>query len=169
MLVQYIVECMKSIITTYNDIRGPTRRQKICNTRQLLICGAYVNVGEFLDTRDIIWVDPILNRMDTQTILPRHEGSCMVYKPRQYQKQKDHQIFGHTTSIKNLKIHHYEYRLNGYTYIHAYMHAYIQDDTKPTQLYNRIQDQRNSKIERSQWLRVEFWIHKITIESKCKI
>ena len=32
-----------------------------------------------LYTQVIIWVDTILNHIDTRAILPRDEGSCIVY------------------------------------------------------------------------------------------
>ena len=41
----------------------------------------------FLYTRVIIWVDTILNCIDTRAILPWYEGSCTVYTPEWYQIQ----------------------------------------------------------------------------------
>ena len=40
-----------------------------------------------------IWVNIILNRIDTRRILPRYKGSRKVYRPYSYCKQKYHQIF----------------------------------------------------------------------------
>ena len=34
-----------------------------------------------------IWVNTILNRIDTRAILPKHEDSCMVYRLELYRKQ----------------------------------------------------------------------------------
>ena len=36
----------------------------------------------------IIWVNTILIHIHTRAILPRYEGSCMVYRPKWYRKQK---------------------------------------------------------------------------------
>ena len=34
-----------------------------------------------INTQVIIWVNTILNHIDTRAIWPRYEGSCMVYTP----------------------------------------------------------------------------------------
>ena len=75
-----------------NGIKTPTHGYQSCNTSYLLISGGYVKVRESLSTRVIIWVNTILNHFDTRTILPRYVGSCMVYIPEWYQKQKYHQL-----------------------------------------------------------------------------
>ena len=43
-------------------------------------------------TQVVIWVEVILNHIDTRTILRRFEGSCKVYRPKWYQIQKYCQI-----------------------------------------------------------------------------
>ena len=40
----------------------------------------------------VIWVNTILNHIDTRVILPKYESSCMVHGPEWYQKQKSCQI-----------------------------------------------------------------------------
>ena len=72
---------MVSMINTNNGIPEPTLGYQNCNTSQILIFDAYVNVRESLYTRVIIWVNTILNHIDTRGVLPRYEGSCMVYRP----------------------------------------------------------------------------------------
>ena len=47
---------------------------------------------ESLYTRIIIWVNTLLKHIDTRMIIPRYESSCMVYRPKQYQKQNYCQI-----------------------------------------------------------------------------
>jgi len=73
---------MVSVIN--NCIKEPTRGYQNCNTSQLLIFGGYVKARESLYTRVIIWVDTILYHMDTRAILPRYEGSCVVYRLEWY-------------------------------------------------------------------------------------
>ena len=41
----------------------------------------YIKVRESLYTRVIIWVNIVLNHIETIVILPRHKDSCMVYIP----------------------------------------------------------------------------------------
>ena len=38
-------------------------------------------------TQAIIWVNTILNHIDTRAILPRNESFCMVYRPKCHKKQ----------------------------------------------------------------------------------
>ena len=45
-----------------------------------------------LYTRVIFWVNTILNHIDTRAILPRYEGSCLVFRPKWGRKQKYSQI-----------------------------------------------------------------------------
>ena len=47
----------------------------------------YVKVIESFYTRVVIWVDTILNHIDTRTLLSRYEGSCMVVRPKWYRQQ----------------------------------------------------------------------------------
>jgi len=65
---------MKEINCGYQNFRS----------NQILIFGAYVEVRESLYTHVILWVYSILNHMDTRAILPRYEGSCMVYRHEWY-------------------------------------------------------------------------------------
>ena len=57
-----------------------------------MVYGGYLKVKNSLYTRVIIWVNTILNYLDTRTILPRYERSYMVFKPKWYRKQKHLQI-----------------------------------------------------------------------------
>ena len=91
MLDQYIGECMVSIININDGIKEPTWEYQICNTSQKLIFGGYVKVRESFYTQVIIWVDTILNHIDTTVILPRYECSCIVYRPEWHWKQKQRQ------------------------------------------------------------------------------
>ena len=61
---------------------------KIVRTSQILIFGGYVKVKESFYTRVIIWVNTILNHIDTTAILSRYEDSCLVYRPEWNQKHK---------------------------------------------------------------------------------
>ena len=81
MLDQYIGECMVSIININNGVKEPTHGYQNCNTNQILIFGGYVKVRESLYTQVIIWVNAILNYIDTRLTLPRYESSCMIYRP----------------------------------------------------------------------------------------
>ena len=47
----------------------------------------YVRMGEYLYIRVIIWVNTILNHIDTRVILPRYENFGVICKPKSYQKQ----------------------------------------------------------------------------------
>ena len=51
-----------------------------------LSLGGYVKVRESLYTHVIIWFNTILHHINTRAILPRYEGSSMVYGPEWYQK-----------------------------------------------------------------------------------
>ena len=64
-LVYCTGECMGSMININNGIQKPTYGYQNCNTNQKLICGGYVNVRESLCTRVIIWVNTILDHIDT--------------------------------------------------------------------------------------------------------
>ena len=80
---------MVLVISFNNGIKMPTHGHQNSNISQLLIFGGYVK-GR--DSWFIIWVNTSLNHVDTRTILPRYEGSCMVYIPEWYRKQKCHQL-----------------------------------------------------------------------------
>ena len=88
MLDCYIGEFMVSIININNGVEKSTCGYQICNTRQLLIFGVYLKLGESLYAPVIIWVITISNHMDTRVILPRYEGSCIGYISEWYWKQK---------------------------------------------------------------------------------
>jgi hypothetical protein len=45
-------------------------------------------VRESLYTQIIVWVDTVLNHIDTRMILPEYDNSCMVYTPEWYPKPK---------------------------------------------------------------------------------
>ena len=50
-----------------------------------------------------IWVNTILNDMDTRVIWPRYEGPCIVYRPKWYQK-RDILKHPYLTHIKKCEI-----------------------------------------------------------------
>ena len=45
----------------------------------------------------------VFNEIDTKTILPKYEGSCMVYRPDWYHRQQCYQIPYLTGMKKKLK------------------------------------------------------------------
>ena len=99
MLVSYIGECMVSMINTNNGITEPTLGYQNCSASHILIFGAYVKVRESLYTRVIIWINTTLNHIDARGILPRYEGSCMLYRP-EYIESKNIIKYPYATGIK---------------------------------------------------------------------
>jgi hypothetical protein len=79
MFVWYISECTISKINVNNDMMYQTHKYQYRNTNQILLFGGYVEVRESLCMVFIIWVQNIQNHIDTTTIVPRREGSCVVY------------------------------------------------------------------------------------------
>jgi hypothetical protein len=63
----------KSQINEYSDnsIKKPTHGYQNCHVSQISIFGGYVKMRETLNTQVIIWVNTILNHMDTRVILPK--------------------------------------------------------------------------------------------------
>ena len=90
---------MVSIINFNHGIKEPTHGYQNSNTSQILIFGEYVKVRESLYTQVIIWVDNIMNHIDTRVILPRYEGLYIVYRPKWYQK-KNTIKYSYPTGIK---------------------------------------------------------------------
>ena len=86
--VWYIGECIVSIININNSIKEPTHGYQNWNTSHILIFGGCVKVRDPLYTQVIIWVDAILNHIDTRANFPTYKSSSMVYRPKCYQKQK---------------------------------------------------------------------------------
>ena len=82
--VRYISEWMVLII----NIKVPTRMYPNCNINQILIYGGYVKRRASLFIQVIIWVNFILNHIDSRMIIPRYESSCMVYRPEWYLEQQ---------------------------------------------------------------------------------
>jgi hypothetical protein len=82
MLDWYKGECMVLIININKVIKEPPHGYQNCNTSQILIFGGYVKVKKSLYTRVVIWVNIILNHIDTMAILIGYEGSCMVCRPK---------------------------------------------------------------------------------------
>lgn len=64
-----------SIIKINNGIKEPIHGYQICTTSQMSIFGGDVKIRESLYTRVIIWLNIILNQIDTKEILPTYEGS----------------------------------------------------------------------------------------------
>ena len=83
---------MISIININNGIKKPTHRYQNCKTNQILVFGRYLKAREYLYAWVVIWVNTILDHIDTEAILLKYESSCIVYRPEWYQKQKYHQI-----------------------------------------------------------------------------
>ena len=91
-MVWYIGECMVSIIDINKVIKEYTHGCQNCNTSQILIIGGYLTVRVCLYIWVIIWGNIILYHIDTREMLPRHEGSCTVYRSNWYQKQNYRQM-----------------------------------------------------------------------------
>lgn len=66
---------MVSIIKINNGIEEHIHAYQICTTSQMSIFGGDVKIRESLYTGVIIWLNIILNQVDTKEILPRYEGS----------------------------------------------------------------------------------------------
>ena len=98
MLVRNIGECTVQVIII-SGITEPTCGYQNCNSSEILIFDGYVKVRETLSTQVFIWVNTILNHIDTRAILPRCEGSCMVYRPEWYQN-KNTVKYTHPTGSK---------------------------------------------------------------------
>jgi hypothetical protein len=66
---------MVSIINFNHGIKEPTHGYQNSNTSQILIFREYVKVRESLYTRGFtkIWVDNIMNHIDTRAILPMRD------------------------------------------------------------------------------------------------
>lgn len=79
-----IGECMVSLININNGIKGITCGYQNFKTNPILLFGGYFEVRESLYTHIILWVHSILNHIDTRAILPRYEGSRMVYRLKWY-------------------------------------------------------------------------------------
>ena len=79
-----IGESIVSLININNGIKEFTFGCQICNNILMLIFNGYFKVRESLYTQVVIWVDLILNHVDTRAILLEYECSCMVYKPKGY-------------------------------------------------------------------------------------
>lgn len=71
---------MISIININNDIKEPTHGYQNYKTNQILVFGRYLKAREYLYARVIIWINTILDHIDTETILLKYESSCMVYR-----------------------------------------------------------------------------------------
>ena len=68
-------ECVLSKTNINNGIKELTRGYQFCDTSQILIFGGYVKGRESLHTLVIIWVNTIVNHIDTRATLPRYECS----------------------------------------------------------------------------------------------
>ena len=83
---------MVSINNIINGIKEPTHRYQNSNPSQIFIVGGYVKVRESLYTRVIIWVNNMLDHIDSRAIFLGMNVSCMVYRPKWFRKQKYRQI-----------------------------------------------------------------------------
>ena len=102
-MIKYTSECLVAIINTNNGIKEPTRRYQSCNTNRIMIFSGHVKVRESLSTQVIIWVNTILNHIDTRAVLPRYAGSRMKYRARWYWKQK-YVNYSYPTGLKKCEI-----------------------------------------------------------------
>ena len=86
MLDPYIGECMGIInqkpTSTMASKNLPTHGCQNCNANPILIFSGCLKVRESLYTEVIIWVNTILNHIDTMVILPRYDNSCSMYLDR---------------------------------------------------------------------------------------
>ena len=64
----------------------------LCNTTQIVIFGGNVKVRESLYTQVLTWVNTILKHIETRAIIPRYEGSYMVYRHEWSQQHKYSEI-----------------------------------------------------------------------------
>ena len=69
MLDRYICECMVLIININKGIKESTCGYQKCNTSHILIYSWCVKVRESLHTQLIVWVNAVLNHIDTRMIL----------------------------------------------------------------------------------------------------
>jgi hypothetical protein len=76
---------MASRININNGIKDPIHGYQNRNTSQVLIFGGSVKMRESLCTQVSVWVNTILNHIDTRKIFPWYEGSCTVYRPEWYE------------------------------------------------------------------------------------
>ena len=79
-----IGERMVSLINIHYGIKENTYRFCNFNTNQLLYLVGMSSLTKSLHIQVIIMADTSLNHLNTKATLPRHEGSCMVYRPELY-------------------------------------------------------------------------------------
>ena len=85
-----------------NHIIKHTRGYQNCNTNQILVCDGNVKVRDIVCTWVDIWVNLILNHIDTRTILSKYKGSCMTYKPEWFPETKISSKCTHPTGFKKV-------------------------------------------------------------------
>ena len=61
------INSTSTIVSKFVPIHG----HQNCDTSQILIFGGYVKAKESLNTGDILWVDTILNHIDTRAVSRR--------------------------------------------------------------------------------------------------
>lgn len=86
-LDSYICKCMVSTMESKNHLWV----SKIVIPVNYWYWWTY-KMSKYVGTWVVIWVDTTLYHIDTEAMLPRSKSSCMVYKPKQYLKQKIWQI-----------------------------------------------------------------------------
>ena len=72
-----IIDTMVSSININNGIKEPMCGYENRNTSQICIFDGHVKVRESFYTRVIVWVNTILNNIETNTFFPTYEGPCM--------------------------------------------------------------------------------------------
>jgi hypothetical protein len=106
------------------------------NTSQMLLFGGYIKIRESLHTQLYIWVNTILNYIDTTVNLPRHENSCIEYRPERKSKTKLLSS-GHTHAHQKVWNPHYTNAQMGLQ----------EDDTRPTLIrYKRSRRTRSASV-----------------------
>ena len=74
-----------------------------------MLFGGHVKVNPFLYTQLIIWIDTILNHIDTKTIFPKYESYFFVYIPEWYEINMV--FINHILRVHNLWNPYYKYQL----------------------------------------------------------
>ena len=70
---------MVLIININNGIKEPTHGYQNFNTNHILIVSGYLKMYKYFHGLVIVWVNTILNHVNTTASLPWYEDSCMIY------------------------------------------------------------------------------------------
>lgn len=83
---RYARECMVFDNQHHNGVEKPMNGYQNRDIGQALIFRRYLNGRESLNTLLMRWVNLISEHIHTKVVLPRYEGSYMVYKLEWYKK-----------------------------------------------------------------------------------